>query len=83
MIVKIKVNANIKFEITNFGYIKACFLLDSLYKNEHITKRIKNVTESLNNILYDNQYIVDHAEYDMLTNEVILYLKNIQEVENE
>lgn len=74
MIVKIKVSANVKYELTNFGYIKACSMMNDLFKDEHITKKTANVAESIENLLYDGRE-VESAEYDMLTNEVILYLK--------
>ena len=72
--VKIKMNANVKYELTNFGMIKAQTMVSALFENEHITKKEHNVIESIENLLYDGKEI-EKAEYDMLTNEVILYLK--------
>lgn len=72
--VKIKMNANIKYELTNTGMIKANSIMNDLFKDEHITKKKDNVIESIENLLYDGREI-EKAEYDMLMNEVILYLK--------
>ena len=72
--VKIKMNANIKYELTNTGMIRANSMINELFKDEHITKKWDNVIESIENLLYDGREI-EKAEYDMLTNEVILYLK--------
>ena len=54
--------------------IKANSIINELFKDEHITKKWDNVIESIENLLYDGREI-EKAEYDMLTNEVILYLK--------
>lgn len=72
--VKIKMNANIKYELTNTGMIKANSIMNDLFKDEHITKKKDNVIESIENLLYDGREI-EKAEYNMLMNEVILYLK--------
>ena len=48
--------------------------MNDLFKDEHITKKKDNVIESIENLLYDGREI-EKAEYDMLMNEVILYLK--------
>ena len=74
MIVKIKVNANVKYELTNFGYIKAESMVEALFENEHVTKKHDNVTKSIQNLLYDGREI-EQAYYDALTNVVELHLK--------
>lgn len=49
--------------------------VSELFKNEHITKKINNVCESIENLLYDGKE-VEKAYYDALMNEVELHLKN-------
>lgn len=75
MIVKIKINGLIKYELKNTGMIKAQSMISELFKNEHITKKINNVCESIENLLYDGKE-VEKAYYDALMNEVELHLKN-------
>lgn len=75
MIIKIKVNALIKYELKHTGMIKAESMVNELFKNEHITKKIDNVIESIENLLYDGKEI-EKAYYDALTNEVELHLKS-------
>lgn len=65
--------ANIVCEVTNTGMIKADHMFKTLMENVHIEKKRANVIESIENLLYDGHEIV-MAEYDMLMNEVILYL---------
>ena len=74
MIVKIKANEYVTYEITNFGYLKAKDLMKQLFENEHITKKSEDVVESLENLLYDNKEITK-AMYDMYEHVIILYLK--------
>lgn len=71
--VRLKMPGNIIYGVTNFGYIKACDMFKTLLENRHIEKKKENVIESMENLLYDGHEIV-MAEYDMLTNEVVLYL---------
>lgn len=73
--VRIKLDNQVKYEFTNFGYIKAESMIKALYKNEHIKKKNSTVTESIENMLYDNREI-EKAYYDTLTNEIELYFKN-------
>ena len=67
--VRIKVNANRTFEMSNFGRLNAEDVLKDLFDNEHISKIETNVTESLENMLYDG-YSIKKATYDTLVNEV-------------
>lgn len=76
-IVKIKMCANIQYELSNTGMIKANSMLQELFKNEHISKKVDNVIQSIENLLYDNLE-VEKAFYDMLTNEVILHLREVK-----
>lgn len=71
---KFRMKANVIYELTNFGYIKACSILDTLLENEKITKKKENVATSIENLQYDGHDIVK-AEYDALMNEVILYIE--------
>lgn len=71
--IRLKMPANAVYSVTNVGYIKACDMFKTLMENKHIEKKRDNVIESIENLLYDGHEIV-MAEYDMLTNEVILYL---------
>lgn len=74
--VRIKVNANRTFEMSNFGRLNAEDVLKDLFDNEHISKIEANVTESLENMLYDG-YSIKKATYDTLVNEVELLLSDI------
>ena len=74
--VRIKVNANRTFEMSNFGRLNAEDVLKDLFDNEHISKIETNVTESLENMLYDG-YSIKKATYDTLVNEVELLLSDI------
>ena len=74
-IVKFKMPANVKYELTGLGMIKACTILDELYKYDFVTKKIDNVILRLENLLVYGKEI-SKGEYDALTNEVILYLRD-------
>lgn len=71
---KFRMKANVVYELTNFGYIKACSILDTLLENEKITKKKENVIASIENLQYNGHDIIK-AEYDALMNEVILYVE--------
>lgn len=72
--VRIKMQANIVYELSNTGNIKAKNLMKVLFENEHISKKTENVIESIENCLYKGREI-EKAMYDMLTNEVILRVR--------
>ena len=72
--VRIKMPANIVYELTNTGNIKAKNLMKVLFENEHISKKKENVIESIENCLCKGREI-EKAMYDMLTNEVILRVR--------
>lgn len=72
--IRIKMPANIVYELSNTGNIKAKNLMETLFKDENITKKKDNVIESIENCLYKGKEI-EKAMYDMLTNEVILRVR--------
>lgn len=72
--IRIAMPANIVYELSNTGNIKAKNLMKTLFENENITKKKDNVTESIENCLYKGKEI-EKAMYDMLTNEVILRVR--------
>lgn len=72
--IRIQMPANIVYELSNTGNIKAKNLMKVLFENENITKKKDNVIESIENCLYKGKEI-EKAMYDMLTNEVILRVR--------
>lgn len=76
--VSIKMPANIAYEVTNFGTLKAHNLFEVLTKENYIKKKEKNATNSIENLTCYG-HTIDSAEYDMLTNKVNLYLGTIYE----
>ena len=72
--VRIKMPANIVYELSNTGNIKAKNMMNALFKDEYITKKKDSVVESIENCLYKGREI-EKAMYDMLTNEVILVVR--------
>lgn len=73
--VKVKMPATAVYELTSDGYIKANRIMDILSLDAHITKKKDSVINSIENFQYGGCDI-EKAEYDMLTNEVILHIKN-------
>lgn len=72
--IKIKMPANVKYELVGTGYIKAESILKVLLEQPNITLLIKNVIPRIDNLLIDDMYIVEKARYDCLTNNVELDL---------
>lgn len=74
--VKIKVPANVVYELDNTGGIKAKNLMPTLFSQKEATKKKYNVMESIANLLWEGREI-KKAYYDMLTNEVILMVSDL------
>lgn len=70
MEIKIKLNANKVYNVSNFGRIESD-ILDQLYERPEITKRISNVVNSVENMAYEG-HPVKSIQFDMLTVKAIL-----------
>ena len=70
MEVSIKLNANRIWNLNNFGKLETD-ILDQLFQDSKITKRIDNVVESVENMLYDG-HLVTSIQFDILTARAIL-----------
>jgi hypothetical protein len=70
MEIKIKLNANRVYRVSNFGKIESD-ILEQLYERPEITKQISNVSKSVENMLY-NGHPVTSIQFDMLTVVAIL-----------
>ena len=71
---RIKMPANTVVKVTNNFYLEAQFVVNELLKNEFIKKKKDNVIASIENLTYNNYEIIG-AEYDLLTNEIVLELQ--------
>lgn len=74
-IVKLKAPANIVYELSNTGNIKAKEVMKVLYSQPEVKKKMNSVVESIENCLWNNHPIVS-AKYDMLLNEIILEISD-------
>ena len=77
MKVRVKMPANIMYEVSSTGNIKAKNIMEVLFQNEHVSKKKDSVIESIENCLYDNKEI-KAAYYDMLVNELELHLSDYE-----
>jgi len=73
MKILIKLKTNQTWKLDNFGRLETD-ILRQLFKEPKITKKKSNVTESIENMLYDGCSVTS-IQYDLPTAQVILYLK--------
>ena len=71
----IKANANVVYEISNTGMLKANTLMEQIKAFPGMELKKDNVMPSLENFLFKGREITK-AEYDMLTNEIHLYISD-------
>ena len=76
-IVRIKVPSNIIYDVNNYGEIKAKRIMEVLYHQKEVTKKMDSVMESIENCLWDGKEI-KKAQYDMLLDELVLTVSDLK-----
>lgn len=74
--VKIKVPANVVYELDNTGGIKAKNIMPTIFSQKEATRKKDSVIDSIANLLWNGRE-VKKAYYDMLTNEVCLMISDL------
>lgn len=75
MEVRIKVPANIIYELDNTGGIKAKNIMPVLFSRPEASRKMESVMDSIWNLLWNGREVKE-AYYDMLTNEVLLKISD-------
>lgn len=73
MEIRIKVPANVIYELNNTGGIKAKNIMPVLFSRPEASRKMDSVMDCIDNLLWNGK-AVKEAYYDMLTNEVLLRL---------
>ena len=74
--VKIKVPANVVYELDSTGNIKAKNIMPILFSQKEARRKKSNVIDSIANLLWNGRE-VKKAYYDMLTNEICLMISDL------